>query len=242
MSSFYGTLCLWTPVKTAGLNLSLHSLWNFYCKSAPIVSIFLIFCAINRHCMYENTNSGLHTGWSASSSEPYIRTLLAHRSKSEIFLGNQGVQSTPKTNISIQICCLTEWKVPKQCLMSDCVHPGVQYDSPSWSRVELSDGAISTMSVCFLSSSVSSFSCSCSESQSTKISKSESLRLDLRDSIWTRLMCFSCTDRVPTRARVLSTITFQPSSLQLKVYSNKRHQLLTSRLINVIVKRSPGKA
>lgn len=67
--------------------------------------------------MYENITSGLHTGWSASSSEPYIRTLLAHRSKSEIFLGNQGVQSTPKTNIS----CLTEWKVPKQCLMSDCV-------------------------------------------------------------------------------------------------------------------------
>lgn len=32
----------------------------------------------------------MHTGWSASNSEPYIRTRLAQLSKSEIFFGNQG--------------------------------------------------------------------------------------------------------------------------------------------------------
>lgn len=36
---------------------------------------------------------GQHTGWSASNSEPYISTRLAHLSKSEIFFGNQGTLS-----------------------------------------------------------------------------------------------------------------------------------------------------
>lgn len=38
----------------------------------------------------------LHTGWSASKSEPYIRTRLAHLSKSEIFFGNQGTSYISK--------------------------------------------------------------------------------------------------------------------------------------------------
>ncbi len=37
---------------------------------------------------------GIHTGWSASRSAPYKRTLFEHWSKSLIRLGNQGVSST----------------------------------------------------------------------------------------------------------------------------------------------------
>ena len=38
------------------------------------------------------------TGWSASSSEPYMRTLWEHLSNSEIFRGNQGTSSSSVGN------------------------------------------------------------------------------------------------------------------------------------------------
>ena len=45
--------------------------------------------------------NSLHTGWSAFNSEPYIKTLFAHKSNSEIFLGNQGTSVRSITQFEI---------------------------------------------------------------------------------------------------------------------------------------------
>lgn len=57
--------------------------------------------------MRKNNTVGTHTGWSASNSEPYIKTLLAHRSKSEILVGNQGTHSKPDGKSGIYCMLLT---------------------------------------------------------------------------------------------------------------------------------------
>lgn len=43
-----------------------------------------------RHVVSEIVGKKTLTGWSASRSEPYIRTRLADLSRSEIFLANHG--------------------------------------------------------------------------------------------------------------------------------------------------------
>lgn len=48
----------------------------------------------------------LHTGWSASNSEPYIRTRFAHLSKSEIFFGNQGTSHISERRRATMSCLL----------------------------------------------------------------------------------------------------------------------------------------
>lgn len=128
----------------------------------------------------------LHTGWSASNSEPYIRTRFAHLSKSEIFFGNQGTSHISERRRESMSCLL---RMQFTFILAYTVPAG--FALPSSVRQELSGGSISTTFTCFRSSWMISFNCSWLLSQSTKISNSELRLLDFLDSMCTRLTWFS---------------------------------------------------
>lgn len=132
---------------------------------------------------------GLHTGWSASNSEPYIRTRFAHLSKSEIFFGNHGTSYISERRRRKENSCLLlirfNW-------IEFVFTVSFSAFLPSSCRQELSGGSMSTTFTCFRSRWIISFSCSWLLSQSTNISNSELRLLDFLDSMCTRLTWFSC--------------------------------------------------
>lgn len=85
-----------------------------YSKSA--VNMLYLTGKQPEHVIY-NTIFVTLTGWSASSSDPYIKTLCEHLSNSDIFLGNQGTQSRSAED-RMQVECIEyeiEIHVQKVC-------------------------------------------------------------------------------------------------------------------------------